>query len=169
MEPAKTFDSVEPTIMAVREELMAYFTGGCVDVVTKNSGVRRVTTPQPRLPHGYQRDEQALHNRQTILLNSVGIAVVEYKPDTIFLLEHTLHRSPQMRQLRSGIERFIQRYLPDVCVKPWSNETPEKETDDARIFTAEPRAVGQQQNETTFSRSISYDEYINSILLDLPG
>ena len=109
--------AIETTVMAVRESIMDYFKGSCVERMTKNTNV--YTLPVETNLRGrpnYERVE--IQNRSTtiILLGGLPIVTVEHLPDTITINTGVMKRSKQLRAVNKQLAEFLKVYLPGVAV-----------------------------------------------------
>lgn len=109
-------DEVDIAIMAVREELMEYFKGDCVERFTERGAVR-IRGKQyydPIRAYWYERRERELASAGTLEINGTKIAEVSKEPAQLLFVTQTMKRSPQLRSLRKNIEKFMRDYLPVV-------------------------------------------------------
>lgn len=108
---------IEATTMAIREELMRYFKGSCIDRLTVDRAVRLYPLGDMHQRYQYQRRERDLHDVRAVYIGQTKIAQVSKQPDKIKLDAPVLMRSPQFREIRKGIERFLKDYLRGVQVE----------------------------------------------------
>lgn len=120
MEPAKSrLDpdqiSLEATVMALREELMSYFKGSCVSRVTAKRNVQRVSLGdfRPRV-YRYQRELLAKQEPCILLLGGAPLCSLQHAPEVITFHARVFNRSPQLRQVRRELEKFLNSYLGGV-------------------------------------------------------
>jgi hypothetical protein len=111
-------DGVTVTVMALRELLMQYFKGSCVQEMTTNSNARLYELGQNQ--RGLSRAERwrlSLKRPSILLLDNVPILSVGQEPDTVTMHVTVLNRSPQLKQVRKSLEKFLATYLPGVNVE----------------------------------------------------
>jgi hypothetical protein len=116
--------ALESTVMAIREHLMEYFKGTCVERMTTNTNVAM----QGIEGNAQYQYERIIHNNQNPKLLKIGqvpIAKVHKASDTIVIFTSVLDRSRQLRQVRRMLEEFMDDYLAGVI----------KEYSDANITT----------------------------------
>ena len=108
--------NIQTTVMAIREELMNYFKGGCVQTMVQNSPVQ-FSRIEGRTRYQYEREE--IRNKQPRIVNlgNAPIMTVQKSPDKVTLHAAVLNRSPQFRAIREGLEEFLDRYLIGVTVE----------------------------------------------------
>jgi len=107
--------ATEATVMAIRESLMEYFKGSCVERVITNSNVRLSSVSNGT--HGtfmYQRHYAAKENRCVLFIGSTPILTVRHLPDTVILHRSVLNRSREMREISGQIEEFLDEYLSAI-------------------------------------------------------
>lgn len=88
---------LEPTVMAMREEIMKYFRGTCVRSVVTNSNIN--------------------YNNKYLTIGCTPFAILERQPDTLTILCVAANRSKELRFIKRSIKRFMAEFLPDVKVK----------------------------------------------------
>lgn len=104
---------IQTTVMAIREELMDYFKGTCIQRVTENSGVR-LSRVEEHLTYTYLRRDAENTRTARIYLKDVPILTVKSSPDKVIFHNFLLHRSPQLRKVKGGIEEFMNKFLMGV-------------------------------------------------------
>lgn len=107
-------DGIDITLLSIRETLMEYFKGSCVQKVTSNSNVRlnimQISEATP------QRWWRSFESPCLLLLSEVPIATLGKNPDTITFHVDVVRRSPQLRQIRGRLDKFLSEYLPGVAI-----------------------------------------------------
>lgn len=108
-------DSIEITMMGIREALMNYFKGTCIDYVTNQAGINLVSGYSSSYNFRYEQ-RQRENQRFSILLlgDTVPIFAVQKAPDKIIYYTDVLNRSKQLRQAHQMIDEFMRRYLGAV-------------------------------------------------------
>lgn len=104
--------TLQATIMAIREELMRYFKGTCIERLTTGSNIVRQSA-MPRGRYQYQRQQAEMEYLTNILIGSVHILTLKYLPDTV-IIRSCMSRSPELRKVKNGIEQFLDEYLAGV-------------------------------------------------------
>lgn len=113
----KDTDNVAVTVMALREVLMEYFKGSCVQKMTKNSNVRLYDINQST--RGMTRAERwrlSFKQPSILLLDNVPLATLGKEPDTVTIHSSVTDRSKQLREIEEGLQKFLRTYLPGVRV-----------------------------------------------------
>lgn len=117
MEENSSKISIEVTTMAIRETLMEYFKGTCVERLTENSSVRLRNIPASERQYQYQRREYENKKPMTVMLGGLPIATVQKAPEQIKFHDKVLTRSPQLREVYRRLQHFMDKYLQGVEVK----------------------------------------------------
>lgn len=106
----------ELAIMAIREELMEYFKGDCVERFVERGVVR--IRPKNYMdetrPYWYVRREREVASEGFLELNGVRLAELSKSPLQLLFVAETMNRSQELRRLRKEIEKFLYNYLPAV-------------------------------------------------------
>lgn len=106
------------TTMAMREEIMCYFKGTCVERMTFRSGVRLFKIPHDfRGVARYRRTEIEIDDDNLLTIANIPFAILGKSPRRIVFLTTTTERSPQFRAIKRGLRKFAEQYLPSVQVK----------------------------------------------------
>lgn len=106
----------ELAIMAIREELMEYFKGDCVERFVE-PGIVRIRAKNymdETRPYWYVRREREVACVGFLELNGVVLAELSKSPPQLLFVAKTMSRSPELRRLRKEIEKFLYNYLPAV-------------------------------------------------------
>lgn len=131
---------LQATVMAIREEMMNYFKGTCVDRVTANRNVRLTRLPSDRLPYQYQRLELERKRITGLYVADTLLFTLQLEPDRV-LFGKELDRSPQLREVKKAVDKFMERYLAGVN-RDYYDGTPPQEVDDSELLTTRPRIRG---------------------------
>ena len=102
-------DTVQPMVMAIREELMGYFKGGCVDRLVCNSSVEIHYTQQQRGMRRSERWQREFKRPAILLMSSTPLLGLSQEPDTVVFFTGVMHRSPQFREIESELRKFLRR------------------------------------------------------------
>lgn len=112
-------DSIDATVMAIREQLIGYFKNGCIRNVITHSNIVPSSDDNPG-GRRYQRHTAQLKNKMTYYFRHGGdyhpFCSTERQPDLITLHLGVLDRSVTMRAIRDGIEECLHKYLRGVHV-----------------------------------------------------
>lgn len=106
---------IETTTMAIRELLMEYFKGTCVERFTEGTRVEMVSAPGDNR-YQYQRVEYQQKRPRLITIGGLPIIRVERAPDAVQFKAKVLKRSPQLRAVYKGIGEFFDNYLSGVKI-----------------------------------------------------
>lgn len=106
------------TLMAIREELMVYFKGDCIERLVESDSVRILENgySDSTRPYFFERRERELQNSSTLRLKGVAIAQLGHNPERLVFETDTMKRSPQLRKLRTEMEQFMGLYLGGVKI-----------------------------------------------------
>lgn len=104
---------IQTTVMAIREEIMGYFKGTCIQKFTAEQNVR-VRTINIRADYQYERRQWENERPSIVWLGSVPILTVKHSPDRVIFHDTVLSRSPQLRQVKVGVEQFMEKFLRGV-------------------------------------------------------
>lgn len=160
-------DPIESTIMAIRENLMDYFKGTCVNYVTHSSNVY-MSGERTRARHNYERELYQQQSPCVLYIHDTPILSVRKTPDTLILHEVVLGRSKQLQAVREAVEAFMAKYLQGVRIDV--NRTTKiankvtvkrtKEKDDSYLFTGRPRERESTGPAASFDKQSLYYERI---------
>lgn len=109
-------EHITTTTMAIRESLMRYFKGDCVETLIAQTNIRRKQMARYTQPNAAQE-------KSLILAGDTPLLTVHRLPDTVIFHQAVLGRSPQLREVRRGLEVFLGKYLPDVERKEKTDAT----------------------------------------------
>lgn len=152
---------ITPTVIAIREQLMEYFKGTCIERFTTNGSVRLRGDGSPQR-YAYQRREFELALPSILWISDVPILSLNRNPESI-LFHSTLDRSPQFRAIKGEVNKFMHNYLAGVQV----SYEPEKigKKDDSELLTATIRETPRVQPEGTLSTYATYGTTLTSITM----
>jgi len=102
---------IQTIVMAIREELMSYFKGTCVQRLTTGSNVRMSTVGEHMENYQYVRRQAQNEQAQILWVGTAPILTVKQAPDRIIFHLTVLNRSPQMREINKGVQKFIEQFL----------------------------------------------------------
>jgi hypothetical protein len=111
---ARSDIAIESTIMAIREVLMEYFKGTCVQRMTDSQVFLAV--PSTYAEYQYQRIELQNKQPRNLMLSGFSLLEVSKLPDTVTLNVKVFDRSPQLREVYAGVKEFLDKYLVGVEV-----------------------------------------------------
>lgn len=163
----------EATIMAVREYLMSYFknTTDChVKDSTNISIGSNVQVPEDRRLHSYERHAIEMQSPRLLKIGRSNLMSLQKNPHKVVLYTRTLNRSEEMRAVREGIEKCLEKYLRGVEVSTIqrgsfdgsedkelvSNNAPDKHPPVPRMV------VDLGRNEITSSSGIAFAPNLHS-------
>lgn len=120
MEPTtdQVTNGIAFTTMAIREELMQYFKGDCVQRLTYASNVRvmGIEVSMKGLPN-YERVAIKNARRALLRVGDAPILELSYNPAVVVFNTGVLRRSPQLKDIEAALRKFFAEYLPGVEVK----------------------------------------------------
>jgi hypothetical protein len=108
---------LKATTMAIREVLMEYFKGTCIERLTDNHSVRLINGISSRGEYQYIRREQENQRPMIVMLNNIPIATVQHAPEKIIFHQRVLTRSPEFREIYKELKLFMDKYLVGVEAK----------------------------------------------------
>lgn len=108
-------DGIEATIMAIRETLMDYFKGGCVESMAS----ARITLDHisSRTNYRYERQRSNMENGMVLSIGPYMAFTLSQSPDVLTIHMGTMDRGKIMRSVRQGVEEFMGKYLRGVTIK----------------------------------------------------
>jgi hypothetical protein len=108
-----------PVIMTIRESMMEYFKGDCVQRLTRRSGVKLLPRNEwnNRRLRGHERFIANQQDRKLMVIHKTPILGLNKEPNTVVLYTSVLNRSEEMRMLKVEIKAFIKTYLKGVKVE----------------------------------------------------
>lgn len=110
-------DGIQTTVMAVRETLMEYFKGTCVEKFTQDSNVTTTSvSPQQQGQFQYLRERESRQNPMMLWVGKVPILSLQKFPERVEFYARPLTRSPQLSQLYDELQVFMGKYLVSVEV-----------------------------------------------------
>lgn len=114
--PNKLEIEVQTTVMAVREELMSYFKGGCVQKLIKGANVHTMPT---RTNVGYDFQRRGVENARpsVIVANDIVIITMRYRPEKITFHQAGIDKNKLSREVGKRVEEFVKEYLGAIEVK----------------------------------------------------
>lgn len=109
---------VEMVVIAIREQLMLFFKGSCVEqlAAVDNLYISNVTN-NPDSNLYYQRREIENRRERTIRLGNIHILTMHHNPDTIIFNATTMKRSAEFILLYQQLDKFLAEFLGGVTRK----------------------------------------------------
>lgn len=107
----------ELAVMRIREMLMEYFKGTCVESFVNAPNITFMQLQQPRGAYQYQRVQQQNERLSAILIGSSQFMTLQHYPDKVTFNELVTNRSPEFEKLFKEIDKFLGDYLPAVKVE----------------------------------------------------
>ena len=117
-------DDILVTTMAIREEVMKYYKGTCVERFVRQSNLSVYAYESLRLPgrrHRYERHEAALKDEKLLYLDGNPFLTLSRKPNTITFHNAVAERSPEFRGVKKNLLKFLRKYLSGVKVQQHSD------------------------------------------------
>jgi len=111
----KIEDGIQSTVMAIRESVMEYYKGTCIERLTDTNISRRGV--HHNYHHLFERDNYALVDEQILRIGDTPIMNLKKNPDLTTLFGATLDRSKSFRAIRAGVETFFTKHLPNVALE----------------------------------------------------
>jgi hypothetical protein len=110
-------EDIKATAMALRETIMEYFKGSCVERLVTSNNIRVTSIENGRAEFQYQRRHIEEQNRKLVSLSGVPLFSMHKMPDTLTFYEDTFKRSPQLRAVNAELSVFMDKYLIGVEIK----------------------------------------------------
>lgn len=116
---SKKDEQLQLTTLAIREKLMEYYKGTCVERYTRNPELRLTEVPfeSDGRVYRYQRQQWAIQNPNLLSIKYDPIGEVRKSPDTFTFYTSITQRSPELQQLQKNLEKFFKRYLGGIKLK----------------------------------------------------
>lgn len=137
-------DGIKATVMALREHLMMYYKGTCIDRFVGNTNVIMRSESQ-RAPYQYMREINRGRDMHHLDIGVYRLLTLEKQPDTLTLHNTQLHNSPQFRAVREGILDFMGRYLRGIALVEVGTKRIGKRDDSAIVTVTEIRQPNSPQ------------------------
>ena len=112
MPKPKIADGIQSTVMAIRENIMEYYKGTCIERLTSSNISRREVSHNYN--YHYERDNYHLMDEQQLMIGSIPILNLKKHPEITILYGETLGRSKSFRAVNEGIEYFFAKHLDYV-------------------------------------------------------
>lgn len=109
--------AIDTTVMAIREELMCYFKGTCIERMTTSQMVGVVGhSSYNESRYYYQRREREIVGAASLVIGHERLFELGHEPEKITFTK-ALNRSPQLWEMTEKVEKFLIRYLPNVRIE----------------------------------------------------
>lgn len=106
---------IEITVMALRERIMDYFKGNCVEsFVTCHEISMFNLSEQISSNYYYARREARNQQKTLLLLAGVPLLTLQHYPEQATFHIKVLRRSPELRQVEQELRQFFKQYLSGV-------------------------------------------------------
>ena len=150
-------EDITATVMNIREALMGYYKGTCVEKLTLSGNIRLVRDYQIRgSQHLYERRELELADKNILLIGNLRVFTLTHNPNKLVFYS-ALDRSPQLMEVKKGIEAFVDEFLMGVekvyITKPKADVT--KLVDDTELVS-QTRVRTQEDNQTFNHRMLDF-------------
>lgn len=109
-------EDIQSTIMAIREVLMTYYKGSCVENLVNSHNVSLHSVADSG-GYYYQRLDRDIKQPSVLVLADVTIARLGKSPDKIILYSSVLKRSKEFRMIQENMITFLQRFLKNVEIE----------------------------------------------------
>lgn len=156
-------EGIEATVMNIREALMGYYKGTCVDTLTTSGNIRLVKDYRiSGRQHLYERRELELADKNILLIGDLKIFTLTHNPNKLVFYS-VLDRSPQLLEVKKGIEAFVDEFLMGVekvyITKPKADVT--KLVDDTELVSQTRIRTTEEQKQ--HNQYLSYEQMITRI------
>lgn len=108
--------ALQTTLMTIREELMVYFKGSCVERLTQNQNIQ-VRPLRQDGNYYYERRQADNKNTHRLALAGIPILTIQMSPDMVVFHTGVFQRSKQFRALEKQLRKFFYDFLPSVTVE----------------------------------------------------
>ncbi len=105
---------IEATIMVIREELMSYFKGTCIDRIPVGTAVTVRELGESEGGYFFERRERDLAQARVIGIGYSPILKVRHNPEQVEFITPVLKRSPQLKLVQKELEKFLKTYLSGI-------------------------------------------------------
>lgn len=124
---------IDLTTMAIRENLMQYFKGSCIDSVIAQTNVGMASVNHITHRYQYQREEFRRLNPQAIYIGQEMFMRLE-RPAKAILYMNQFNRSPELTEVGNRLKTFFNDYLIGVEVtEDNENYRHDSEFDDRKL------------------------------------
>lgn len=104
-------------IMAIREVLMEYFKGSCVDSVVSHDDIQVIPERScEQRSYFFLRREEENRDPTVLIMGEHRLLTMERQPAKLTLHVKNLDRNAQLRAVRAGVEDFMGKYLMGIPV-----------------------------------------------------
>ena len=107
----------EIAVMRIREILMEYFKGTCIESFVNAPSISFMEIARPRGAYQYQRVQQQNERFSGIYFDNNQLLTLQHYPDKVTFNELVLNRSPEFKKLYKEVDKFLGDYLPAVKVE----------------------------------------------------
>ncbi len=107
----------ELAVMKIREILMEYFKGTCVESFVNAPTIAFIEIGRPRGTYQYQRIAQQNEQFSGIYISGSQFLTVQHYPDKVTFNELVCSRSPEFKKIYKEVDKFLGDYLPAVKVE----------------------------------------------------
>ena len=107
----------ELAVMKIRELLMEYFKGTCVESFVNAPNISLAGITRPRGAYQYQRVQQQNERLSAIYFGGSQFMVLQHYPDKVTFNELITNRSPEFEKVYKEVDKFLGDYLPAVKVE----------------------------------------------------
>lgn len=149
---------IAKTVMAIRERVVEYYKGSCVDRLTDRR-IDLVGESRGTLginPRQFERLLWQQEDSKLLLLDSVNLLTLRRQPDTL-ILGLNLERSKEMRGVKVGIKNFMGKYLPNVKVH-------DEEFDDKKLVAPTERNQVRRPAATALQMDSVQQRYYDLVM-----
>lgn len=119
------------TTLAIREHLMEYYKGTCVDYRVHNDNLNFRNRNDEPTEFQYQRRLNEMRRGMDFHFGGAHLAAMRKEPDE-FMFTQCWNRSPQFRAIRENLKLFFHTYLPGVKVSEEEGEWTAPDMDDTK-------------------------------------
>lgn len=107
---------IETTVMALRERIVSYFNGSCVDMMVEAHNIA-IHPMNAQNRYQYQRELIDVRNPSILWVGNAPIMEMWKNGNKVVYYDLVLKRSPELRIVRSKLTKFFREYLKDVKVE----------------------------------------------------
>lgn len=114
-----SMSDLETTTMAIREHLMTYFKGTCVDRMIRQSNISTRSVSDYRLARPqfiFQRRENEIRGESFLFIDDTILMRLSHEPEMILMYDKVFARSTEFAKVKLNIENFMAKFLPPVKV-----------------------------------------------------
>ncbi len=107
---------IETTTVAIREAIMSYYKGTCVERMVDPNNIH-IHPIEVNRRYQYEREISGIRSPSRLWIGNAPIMELWKNSNKVIYYDVVLKRSPELRIIRSKLTKFFREYLKDVKVE----------------------------------------------------